>query len=736
MAQVLSILAGATFTVLFCLALGRLVMDRLSLNLSGAERLLLSFPVGAACLHLVVFLLASVGQARKSVFLGAGVVIFAAAWRFRRNALSGVAVAPLPRIWKAAFLALFAVFGVVYLVNALAPEHSPDGVTYHLGLVARYARDRGFRRITTNMYANLSQGVEMLYLVAFSVGRHSAAALTHLAFLAWLPLAMLAWARREGFPIAGAAAALFVFLSPVVGRDGAAAYNDVAVAAILFAVFWLVELWRARQDDGLLALAGLMAGFAYAAKYTAFLALPYALGCVAWRLRGERRRMVRAVLILGLCSIAMMAPWLAKNALWIGNPFSPFLNAWFPNPHIHVAFERQYAAYMRTFGDVKDWRVIPLEVTLGGQALGGVIGPLFLLAPVALLALRVPAGRRVLLAAAVFGVVYPANIGTRFLIPILPFVALALALAVRNTRGALGALVLFHALLSWPDLVSQYCDPAAWRITEIPLQAALRMEPEDQFLSRKVTAYPIARLIEKSVPLRATVFAFSPVAEAYTTRNVPVLYQSAWGETLGDIFKAALFPDLEARESLRFRFAPQAARKIRVSQTAAGTDIWSVTELRVFRAGKELARGEGWRLRARPNPWDVQLAFDNSPVTRWRSWEAIRPGMFVEVDFGAAETIDAVFIDAVPDQYQARLRLEALDPDGRWRVLSDAPETAALMPKAGLKRAAMREFKARGAGYLVLFESDYAWTSVVADPAAWGLALVGDLGGARLYRID
>ena len=314
MAQVLYILAGAAFTVLCCLALGRLLMDRLSLNLSGAERLLLSFPVGAACLHLIVFLLASARLARKGVFIGVGVVIFAAAWRFRRNALSGVAAAPLPRVWKAVFVALFTVFGVVYLVNALAPEHSPDGVTYHLGLVARYARDRGFRRITTNMYANLSQGVEMLYLVAFSVGRHSAAALTHLAFLVWLPLAMLTWARREGFPVAGAAAALFVFLSPVVGRDGTAAYNDVAVAAILFAVFWLVELWRARQDDGLLALAGLMAGFAYAAKYTAFLAVPYVLGCVAWRLRGERRRMARAVLIVGLCSAAMMTPWLAKNA--------------------------------------------------------------------------------------------------------------------------------------------------------------------------------------------------------------------------------------------------------------------------------------------------------------------------------------------------------------------------------------------------------------------------------------
>ncbi|MDP2996454.1 MAG: hypothetical protein Q8N47_03125, partial [Bryobacterales bacterium] len=287
-----------------------------------------------------------------------------------------------------------------------------------------------------------------------------------------------------------------------------------------------------------------------------------------------------------------------------------------------------------------------------------------------------------------------------------------------------------------PGLVGQYCDPAAWRITEIPLQAALRMEPEDQFLTRKVNAYPIARIIEKVVPPQGTVFAFSPVAEAYTRRNVPVLYQSAWGEALGDVFYSALFPDLAAKESLRFRFAPRPARKIRASQTAAGTDIWSITELRVFRAGTELARGDGWRLRARPNPWDVQLAFDNSPVTRWRSWEAIRPGMFVELDFGAVETADAVFLDTVPDQYQARWRVEAQDPDGRWSVLSDAPETAALKPNAGLKRAAMREFKARGVGYLVLFEADHAWIPVTAEPAAWGLALAGEAGGARLYRIE
>ena len=736
MAQVLSILAGSTFTVLFCLAFGRLVIDRLSVNLTRAERLLLSFPVGGACLHLIVFLLALIHQARKGVFLGIGTAVIVLAWRFRREAISPDVLPALSRVWKATFAGLFVAFGAIYLINAMAPEHSPDGTTYHLGLVARYLRERGFRGLTTNMYANLSQGVEMLYMVAFSVGRHSSAALTHLAFLAWLPLAMLAWARREGFPAAGAAGALFVFLSPVVGRDGTTAYNDVAVAAILFAVFWIIELWRVRGDDRLLVLAGLMAGFGYAAKYTAFLAVPYALICVAWQLRREPRRMIRASAVIGLCAFAMMAPWLAKNVLWLGNPFSPFFNAWFPNPHVHIAFEHQYIGFMRNYGDIKDWRAIPFETTLRGAALAGLVGPLFLLAPVALLSLRYPAGRRVLLAAAIFGATYPANIGTRFLISSLPFVALALAMAFQNTRGALGAMVLFHSLMSWPDMVSQYCDPAAWRLTEIPYQAALRMEPEDHFLARKVFAYPIARLIDEVTPPRATILAFSPVAEAYTSRNVPVAYQSAWGESAGDIFRTALFPDYQPTQSLRFRFAAQPVNKIRVSQTASGIDTWSVTELRVFHGGKELPRADGWRLRARPNPWDVQMAFDNSPVTRWRSWQAIRPGMFIEIDFNRTVTIDAVHADGTPDQYQARLRLEVPDAQGHWRLLSNAPEMAALGSKMGLKRSAMQELKARRIDYIVMFDSDFGWAPVAASPSLWGLTIVGERGGSRLYRIN
>src|SRR5262249_16904800 len=141
----------------------------------------------------------------------------------------------------------------------------------------------GFEKIITNMYANLSQGVEMLFLFAFEFGRHSAAALTHFAFLVVLALLILAYARRFGFPAAGVCPALLVLLTPVVGIDATSAYNDVVTAAIVFTVFYLTRICVAEElPGGLLIPIGLVAGFGYAAKYTALLCVPYAMAVVAW----------------------------------------------------------------------------------------------------------------------------------------------------------------------------------------------------------------------------------------------------------------------------------------------------------------------------------------------------------------------------------------------------------------------------------------------------------------------
>ena len=173
-------------------------------------------------------------------------------------------------------------------------------------------------RITDNLYAGLPAAVEMLYLFAFAFGRHSAAACVHLSFLIALTWQVYVFARERGFATAGAAAALLVFASPVVGIDGSSAYNDVAVAAIAFTLFHLLQLWSASRSPRLLAAIGLMAGLAFAAKYTAWPAVPYALGFVLWKAR-------RSVVPAAACAALVIAPWLLKNWIFLQNPVAAVL---------------------------------------------------------------------------------------------------------------------------------------------------------------------------------------------------------------------------------------------------------------------------------------------------------------------------------------------------------------------------------------------------------------------------
>jgi hypothetical protein len=740
MPQALSILFGAAFTVAVCWAFGQLLVRGLSLEFRRQEQPVFVFLLGAPCLSLLVFLLTISGLAYKGVFLGCGLAVIALAiwqaWQ-ARGLPHGESLPPLPRLWRILFGAVFAVFTVLYFFNAMAPEMSPDGAAYHLGLVARYLREHGFPRITTNIYANLSQGIEMLFLFAFAFGRHSAAALVHFAFLITLPLAMLLYARRFSLAEAGVAGALFTFVSPVVGIDGSTAYLDVAVAAILFGLFYLLQIWNAERRPSLLVPIGILAGFGYAVKYTAFLAVPYALGFVGFKLWRARKPWLRPLLVVGICTAAMMIPWMAKNALWLDNPFSPFFNSIFPNPYVYISFEKQYAQHMRHYGELKSLWEYPLELTVRGGRLCGLLGPLFLLAPLGLAALRFPAGRQLLLPAGLFALPYLANTGTRFLIPAVPFLSLAMALALTAWRPLVAVLVLAHAVLSWPDVLQRYCAIYAWRLEKIPVRQALRLESEDSYLTRKMFFYPMVRLIEEQMPPGSKVLSFTQLPEAYTSREILVVYEAALNNRLGDILQIPLIPEFQPTWQHSFRFPAQPLAKIRVVQTASGgPDLWSVFELRVFEGLRELPRSPIWKLRAWPNPWDVQSAFDNSLVTRWRSWQALFSGMFLEVDFGRPTTIDSVRLDCSGDQYLVRMKLDGQEPSGTWKTLADSPQQAELPPPPRLRQAAIEEARARGIGYLVIQDSDFGADDFRQKAALWGIRLVGERKGLRLYELN
>jgi hypothetical protein len=736
MMAAISVLFGALLAIATCWALGAILLRWLSLHLFRTEEPFVGFIVGSACLSAVVFLLAALHLAYKGVFLAVAASAIVAAFALGAHRPIGDNFSPLPALWKWTFIAVFGAFTVLYFFNAMAPEMSPDGMTYHLGEVAKYYRAHGFVRITTNLYGNLSQGIELLFFFAFAYGKHSAAALVHYAFLVSLTFLMLCYGRRIGHPAVGVTGALFFYVSPVVGQDGTVAYNDVAIAAILFAVFYLLQIWD--QDRNILWLApiGILAGFSFAAKYTAFLAVPYAIGFVVWKLWRARKPMLRPVAIVSALALVFILPWLIKNALWVDNPVSPFANRLFPNPYVHVSFEEGYIAGEQSYG-LKNRSEIPLQVTIKGDVLHGFLGPLFLLVPLALLALRFRAGRGLLLVGLVFALPYAGNIGTRFLIPPAPFFSVALALAFADFGWILLPLVLAHAISCWPSVARLYCEPSAWRLAEIPVKAALRIEPEADFLSRHTPQYDEARMIDRIVPPGEKVFSFSQVAEAYASREVLVSYQAASNEVLRDMLLTALFKDYQPTRMLTFRFGDHELRAIRVVETASARDsMWSIAELRVFQAGQELAREPGWRLRARPNPWDVQLAFDNNPATRWRSWQTAEPGMFVELDFGQTQRADSVVVESADEGHQTRINLEGLDARGTWSTLSQQPSETIRRERMELRRFATMELKARGIHYLLVGKGDIRPEDFELYPRLWGLRLAGRAGDTRLYSID
>ncbi len=732
---VLAILFGWLFTVATAWALGTLLLRKLSLVFYCWEERLFAFLVGAALLSAIVFVLCATHLAWKPLFLVLGLAINFYALRMGAHHPRGESFAPLPSRWRWVFLAVFGAFTVLYFINALEPESSPDGMAYHLGVVAKYQRNHGFPRITTDIYASLSEGVELLFLWAFEYGRHSAAALVHYTFFIALVFLILSYGRRIGHPVVGVAAALFTYASPVVGLDGTVAYIDVGITAVLFALFYLLQIWDQERNPQLLLPIGILAGFSYAVKYTAFIAVPYALCFIAWKSWRARKPILRPILMVSMLALAFILPWMVKSWVEVANPFSPFANRIFPNPYVHISFEETYRKFMRVYALTSYWQ-IPWQVTVRGDLTTGLIGPLFLLTPIALLALRFREGRQLLLAGLIFGAPYLTNVGTRFLIPAIPFISLSLALALCGLEWLLLVLVAAQAISCWPNVVQRYCSPAAWRLVNVFPKAALRIQPEEAYLKDNL-GYELARMIEGSVPIDAKVFSFAQPGTAYTSRQILVGYEGAFNELLQDILWTPMFRDFQPTRILTFQFSPRQLRKVRVVQTASVPEAqWSVAEFRVFADGHELPRDPGWRLTAHPNPWDIQLAFDNSAVTRWRSWQPPEPGMYLEIDFPGDQKLDSVVVESSSDSSATKIKLDGLAGDGQWSTVAAAPIESLRLSRMSLRQAATAELKARGVRYVLVTDDNIGANDFRSYAKLWGMKCIAQQGPARLYFIE
>lgn len=746
MKTVAYIVLGAVVVSSGSVALGAMMLHALKLRLARSEALALSFLTGSALFSTLWMALGMSGLAYRGAAYGVSAALIlaagaAGAYRIFQpeRAIDPRGEPPLARLSGSArlgFSLLFLPFLAVYLLYALHPEASADGSYYHNGFLNQYAIAHRITPFVDNFYAALSQAAEIQALPGFLIGKQSTPGLVQLAYLLAVTVLIVCLGSRIAAPKTGWAAGFLFFATPIVGYVSTQALNDVAVSAAVFGTFYCLYRWWESGTGRWLLPAGLLAGLSYATKYSAYLTvISFAVAILVrwwWRRDLDWRWALAGVAATTL----MVLPCLLRNWFWYGNPVAPFYNAWFPNPNFSPWAETIFRENQRTYGWLTSYWDVPWNLAVNGQTLQGIIGPVVLLLPFGLLALRKPAARVLLLAGVICLATYPENVGSRFLIPALPFFYLLLAMSAARWRETFGALLAIHALLSWPAVVSVYAAPQALILAPIPTFAQVTREtPEEETLAYRLNTYFAARWLDWKVKSGERVFAYSVYAEAYSAVHACVAHTSTHCFKLADIFESALGSGESPNREWEFRFERQSVRNVRLRQTGDGRDRWSLREVEFYRGDTRIPVPGGVRFGASRNAEDARYLFDGNLVTGWSPWEFATPGQYIECRFPSSVEADRVVVRSAAAQDSIGMEIEVQTDAGEWRLLSAQPRVSANMPLPDLRKAAVAELYRRGYRYLFVMNHEWYVASLVQDPAGWGIETASSDADWHIFRL-
>ena len=457
------LLASALLSVALWTA-GGLVLPRAVVGAPWVLRELVRCALGSGVAIAWLFILASLGQYRPlTILAGLGLLALCGlartplgrSARSRVSASGGVTAASWTRAGVAVLATLLVVRAASFVFDALDDSVIWDADVYHLTLPRLYLAAGGFYRVSYNVYSNWPQNLELLFGVGL-LDSIQVANLLHVCFglAAAASAALLADGRQHSpFSFTGLLAATLFLINPVVGRQIATASVDCA-GAFYFGIAgaWLLSLQHGAQASRLprndsLTLSGLLCGLAAGIKLNGILAA-VALGLsTALFFRGRPAARLRAVLLVICCASLLLAPWLLKSLLLTGNPVYPLFYDIFGGPEWNTVLGHKLSAWLQSMGmgrTVMDFALLPWRVLTeagdGYQRFYGHLAPLWSgLVPLAILAVfnRRWAddwrSRFCLLVTLVYFILWaiPSQ-QLRFLIPVLPFLAAAVARVITN----------------------------------------------------------------------------------------------------------------------------------------------------------------------------------------------------------------------------------------------------------------------------------------------------------------
>lgn len=380
----------------------------------------------------------------------------------------------------------------IALTGALAPVRAYDALFHHLAHPQIFAENHKVIGLPHHYLSYYPALLEMQYLLAMLLGGGLGfAKLIHFLWGALVAAILFRWAR-ESLPLSWALAAVLGFcLLPYVQLVMMWAYVDLGAAAYLTLALWLACGKRAHP-----AALGVICGFCVGTKAGGLFAAVLTGGLLVAR-RANRR--IIAVFLIGFFLVA--TPWGIKNWAVSGNPFAPFLGGVFPTLNFGASNMARYRAELTSYagqmempGKAFSLLTLPWNASIRNFGVldkqGGMSGWFLFALPCLLLlpsrAARLPA----LLAGGFFLLWLAIPRQVRYLLPVWPVAAIAVAHALREldkrrgfavlTVGGAGA-VLFLQLMA--AFQRQY-------YTADPLKVAFGSETREKYLERGIGGRP------------------------------------------------------------------------------------------------------------------------------------------------------------------------------------------------------------------------------------------------------
>lgn len=519
-------------------------------NHSHVLELALKTAVGAAAWSLVWFVLGVVGAYGGLVAVAALVVGFVTAILALRRVREARAESRVPEkagIFDKALLLLIAVPVGLALVASLAPPTAKDALLYHFALPKAYIAHGGNAFVEGNIASYLALGTEMHTVWAMLLGGsfteragEAAGGAVIWIFLPVLLMAVFGWARELRVDRRWSLIAVVMIASvPTIYHVSASAYIDVALALFVTLAIYSLTRWWQTLENGWLIFVAIFLGAALSAKLTTLFVIA-AFGLVILlrvrRAQSTEPDKLGKIAIGGFAALILAgviaSPWYLRTWAETGSPVFPFYMSIWPGEaagwdvdrsNLFQLMNAQYGGAVKT---PIDYLAAPWNLSVNAQPelasnFDGVLGAVFLIGlPILIFGLwkfdlPVEVKIGVAVAAIMFLFWLFSSQQLRYLLPMLPVIAIAVAVAISRMaeKETLFSKVLQYAFMFAG--IAGLLVSAAWFLQKAPVRVVLGGETKDQYLARNIDYYPYYHLLNTETEPDAKVWMINMRRDTY-----------------------------------------------------------------------------------------------------------------------------------------------------------------------------------------------------------------------------